>query len=124
LILGAIAKHGTLQVPLPPAPPAFLYGTENEAQKALTAGGFVHTTIQTAVLRWHPKDTEEILELLYKSIVRLTLVLKAQSEEARERIHGEILREGRKFETDNGLEVKFPVLIACGQKSRNRRAKP
>lgn len=116
LIIGAIKKYGTMEVPLPPVPPAFKYADEGEANKALANAGFRNPHIKKIILKWHPKKTEDILDLLYKSIVRLTLVLEAQGDNIRKKIHEEILEAGKKYRVK---EFKFPIVIATAEKKRD-----
>ena len=40
IVLGAIRQHGTLDLPLPPAPPLFRFADPAEAGRALEAAGF------------------------------------------------------------------------------------
>ena len=116
LIIDAIKRHGTLAVSLPPAPPTFMYADQEESKNALVSAGFKNTNIKRVVLKWHAKDPQDILDLLYKSIVRLTLVLEAQSEQVRKRIHSEILEVGRQFQLGETLEFKFPIVLATAEK--------
>jgi len=116
LLMGAIRKHGTLNVPLPPVPPAFKYADENEAHTALTNAGFRTLRTKKILLTWHPSGPEEIFELLYKSIVRLTLVLETQTEEARARIHEEVLDRAGKYRVNDRLNFTFPVVLATAEK--------
>ena len=39
LVLEAIQKHGSLEVPLPPAPPMFRFADPDESKKVLTEAG-------------------------------------------------------------------------------------
>jgi len=93
-----------------------MYADQEESKNALVSAGFKNTNIKRVVLKWHAKDPQDILDLLYKSIVRLTLVLEAQSEQVRKRIHSEILEVGRQFQLGETLEFKFPIVLATAEK--------
>jgi ubiquinone/menaquinone biosynthesis C-methylase UbiE len=116
LIIDAIKKYGNFEFPIPDVPPAFKYADENEAANILLCAGFVNPYIRKIDLIWRPLLKEDVLDMLYKSIVRLTLVLEYQKDEIREKIHEEILSGAEKFDRKNGLEFIFPVIMASAEK--------
>ncbi len=117
LVMGAIQKHGTLDVPLPPAPPIFRFADPKESQRALTAAGFIALEITTISLKWQAAKPENILDLIYKSIVRTPMLLEAQSAQARESIHQAIIEGSEEFRKGNVIEFKFPALMATARKT-------
>jgi ubiquinone/menaquinone biosynthesis C-methylase UbiE len=117
LVMGALQKHGTLDVPLPPAPPIFRFADPQESQRALTAAGFMAPEIKTISLKWRTAKPENILELIYKSIVRTPLLLEAQSAQARDSIHQAIIEGSEEFRNGNAIEFNFPALMATARKT-------
>ena len=112
LVMGAIREHGTLDVPLPPAPPIFRFADTGECARALRAAGFTAPETTSLQLTWGTKDPQAILELIYKSVVRTPMVLRAQTEEARERIHKAIVKGAEDYRTQGVIRLRFPAVLA------------
>ena len=112
LVMGAIHQHGTLDVPLPPAPPIFRFADTKECFRALRAAGFAAPATQNLQLKWQTQDPKAILELIYKSIVRTPMILQAQTEEARERIHRAIVLGAEAYRMKEAIQFRFPAVLA------------
>lgn len=112
LVMGAIREHGTLDVPLPPAPPIFRFADTGECARALSQAGFAAPGTASLQLIWRTEDPQAILELIYKSIVRTPMVLQAQSEEARAHIHKAIISGAEHYRTRGVIHLRFPVVLA------------
>jgi ubiquinone/menaquinone biosynthesis C-methylase UbiE len=100
LVMNAVEQHGTLDVDLPPAPPMFRLADPEEARRALLA-----------VLQWRPASAEAVLEMLYKSVVRMPMILEAQVDTARERIHAAIVEGVNSLRREDGIAVAYPALL-------------
>jgi SAM-dependent methyltransferase len=116
LVIDAIQKHGSLDVPLPPAPPMFRFADAQESKKVLTEAGFCDPEVTILSLLWRATRPEDILDLIYKSIVRMPMLLEAQPAQARHAIHREIVEVSNKFRDGNALEIKFPAAMVTAQK--------
>lgn len=116
LVMGAVQAHGTLDVPLPPAPPVFRFADPAETRKILTDAGFVGLKLSSLPLKWQTFEPNEVLELIYKSIVRIPLLLEAQTNEARESIHRTIIDGCEKYRDGDSIRFQFPALMATGRK--------
>jgi hypothetical protein len=101
-------QHGTLDVPLPPAPPIFRFSDVDECKRALKAAGFNEPSVRILQLRWRRKNPQDVLDLIYESIVRTPMILQAQSDDARERIHRAIV-EGAESDV---IQLRFPAVLA------------
>lgn len=112
LVMGAIREHGTLDVPLPPAPPMFRFADTGECTRALSQTGFAATSTASLQLVWQTDDSQAILELIYKSIVRLPMILRAQSEVARAQIHQAIVSGAELYRTRGVILLRFPAVLA------------
>jgi ubiquinone/menaquinone biosynthesis C-methylase UbiE len=112
LVMGAIQQHGTLDVPLPPAPPIFRFADIEECFRALRAAGFVEPVTKTIQLGWQTKYPEGVLELIYKGIVRTPMILQAQTEDARERIHRAIVQGTEDYRVNEVIRLRFPAILA------------
>ncbi len=121
LVMGAIQKHGSLDVPLPPSPPMFRFAEPEQSENLLKEAGFIDSKSTVLPLTWNAKQPEDILEMIYKSIVRMPMILEAQSPHARERINEEIMRSSEKHRNTNGIQFQFPALMATGRKADNCR---
>jgi ubiquinone/menaquinone biosynthesis C-methylase UbiE len=115
LVMGAVQQHGRLDVPLPPAPPIFRFADMSECSKALGAAGFAEPVTQVIPLKWQTENPKDILELIYKSVVRTPMILQAQTEEARERIHGAIISGAEAYRTDGAIRFGFPAVLATAK---------
>jgi hypothetical protein len=117
LILEAIQKHGNLDVPLPPAPPLFRFADPQESRTTLERLGF--NDVRTSVLNlvWEPVRGEDILDMIYKSVVRTPMLLELQTLEARERIHADIVENSEKLRVGDKLRIEFPAALVTGYRS-------
>jgi SAM-dependent methyltransferase len=117
LVLGAIQQHGTFDVPLPSAPPFFRFADLQEAARVLTSVGFIAPEFKLLPLTWQATQPQAILNLLYQGTVRTSLLLGAQTESARERIHHAILEGAQAYQTPSGVELRFPAHLATAVKA-------
>ena len=117
LIIDAVHKHGNLDVPLPPAPPLFRFADPHESRTTLERLGF--NDVQTSVLNlvWEPNRAEDILEMIYKSIVRTPMLLDLQTPEARQRIHADIVQNSEKHRIDNKLKLGFAAALVAASRT-------
>ena len=117
LVMESVKKHGTLDVPLPPAPPMFRFSDPDECIKALTVAGFVTPQISVLPLTWRATRPEDVLNLIYKGAVRTPMVLEAQTVQARDAIHRAIVNGSEAFRKGNSIEFRFPASMASATKS-------
>ena len=117
LVLGAIKSHGSLDVPLPPAPPIFRFSDPGECERALTAAGFVETEARELPLVWEPTSPGEVLDFIYKGTVRTALMLERQTPDALQRIHQAVLDGARRFQRGDAFRFAFPALLAAATKA-------
>jgi SAM-dependent methyltransferase len=116
LVLGAVKAHGSLDVPLPPAPPMFRFSDPTECERALATVGFADVQVSEHPLAYQFSSPEDVLDLIYKSSVRTAMVLELQSDEARARIHEAILEGVRAHERQGTLRIGWPALVMSGTK--------
>lgn len=116
LVFGSIQAHGTLDVGLPPAPPMFRFADPDECVSAVQSTGFSKPEVSRLELKWTANQPRDILELIYKSVVRTPMVLEAQRPEARERIHEAILAEAERYRSGDKIELAFPAMMTVATK--------
>lgn len=114
LVLGAISRHGSMDVPLPEAPPFFRFSEPAESQRALATAGFNEIAIDELTLHWQPNSGQELLDTIYKSTVRTAMLLEAQEEANREKIHSEII--ACVAESKDPIDLPWPAVIAVARK--------
>jgi hypothetical protein len=116
IVLGAIQTHGTLEVPLPPAPPIFRFSDHDECKRVLESCGFtnVHTTNIPMVSE--AETPQEVLDVVYNVAVRPVMILKAQTAEALKKIHEGILEGARKYKSGRGIKIPMSATLAYAEK--------
>lgn len=115
LVLESIRAHGTLDLPLPPAPPPFRFSEPAACVAALRAAGFDDPQVAEIALVFRPRAPSEVLALTMCA-VRLQMMIELQSAEARERIRQAIVEGTERYRSGAGLEIPMPALIASGAK--------
>lgn len=111
LVLSAVQKFGTPNAPLPPAPPFFRFSNPDECRRVVEAAGFTNPKFTVLDFRWRAQRPDEVLELIYKSVVRAPMILAAQAPEARERIHRSILEGAERYRRGSELDIAFPAIL-------------
>ena len=116
LVLGAVRKHGTLDVPLPPAPPLFRFSEPAACVAALRDGGFVEVEVTELSLVYRPPTAEQVLEFTQRAAPRMQMILALQSSTARERIRQDIVEGATRLEKSGRIEIAMPAVLARAQK--------
>jgi SAM-dependent methyltransferase len=111
LVLDAVEEHGTLDVGLPEAPPMFRFSDLDECRRSLKAAGFDEPELRIIDLHWRSSEPGEILQLIYKGVVRAPLILEAQPEGARERVRRAIVDAARSRRRDGKIDLSFPAVL-------------
>jgi ubiquinone/menaquinone biosynthesis C-methylase UbiE len=117
LVLDAIRAYGTLDRPLPEAPPPFRFSEPEACTAALMQAGFVLPRITQVELAFRPNSPERVLDLTY-SAVRLEMILSDQNAEARARIHEAIIAGANRFRVEGKIEIPMPAVLASATKAK------
>ncbi len=115
LVLESIRYHGTLDVPLPAAPPPFRFSEPEACTSALIGAGFADPRVIEIPLAFRPERVEQVLDLTY-SAVRLEMIISLQTPKAREQIHRAILEGAARFRVGGDIEVPMPAVLASASK--------
>jgi len=115
LVVEAIQKHGTLDVDLPPAPSQFSLAEEDRARTILTARGFQNVSFQQPTAIWTGTSGQQVLDLIYKSIVRTPMIICAQAREVREAIDNEIKAGAELMRVKDKISMRWPYLLASAR---------
>lgn len=111
IVLGAIRRYGTLDVPLPPAPPPFRFADPAEAGRTLEAAGFAATAHEHRLCLWQTRDAADLLDLIFKSLVRAPMLIEHQEPEAKEHVKADIVRRAEACRSGELITLRFPYLL-------------
>lgn len=112
MVVEAVQQHGTMQVDLPPAPPPFRFADEDEAVDALSAQGFHDVAYEEHEALWSGHSGQDVLDLIYKGIVRTPMMIEAQSPDAREAIKKQIVEKSEAMRQRDGIiRMRFPYCL-------------
>ncbi|MDP6927828.1 MAG: hypothetical protein QGG84_12165, partial [Rhodospirillales bacterium] len=117
MALGTIAKHGTLDVPMPEGPDMFDYADENRARGDLGEIGFSNIEVQALPMVSRSDDVNFLVDGLKYSTVRTKITLDAQTPEVREAIFADLAQQTEALKTPEGdYALAFHATCVCGQK--------
>ena len=117
VVLESIRAHGTMDVPLPPAPPPFRFSEPATCVADLRAAGFDNPDTVEIPLSFRPRAASDVIALT-KCAVRMQMMIELQSVKARERIRQAIVEGAEKFRTGALFEIPMPAVIASAVKPR------
>jgi SAM-dependent methyltransferase len=116
LLLQAVSRHGTTNVDLPPAPPPFRFADENEARRVLCIHGFGDVAVQKGMAFWRGHSGDDLLDLIYKAIVRAPMIIEAQTPAARGAIKTHISTAAEAMRTDGIIAMRWPYLLVTAKR--------
>lgn len=118
LIGQAAQAHADMEVPLPAAPPLFRFGDEGECRSALLAAGFAEPAFKVLPLYWTADAPQAVLDILYRSTVRISMLIEAQTPEVRQAIERAILRGSERYRQPSGnIVIKWPALLTSARRA-------
>jgi len=112
IILGAIQKHGNMNVPIPPGPPFFRFSDPEESKRALIAAGFSDPVIGHVKQVWRLPSSNALFEIFFNASVRNAALLRAQKAEVLAAIRSEIRRVVEEY----GNELQMPAVLSSGER--------
>lgn len=115
LLTAAIKRHGSMDVDLPPAPPPFRFADPREGKSALEAAGFRSAVFQKHEAIWVGNSGDDLLELLYKGIVRAPMLIDAQQPQAKEAIKADLRAGAEAMRKDGTIRMRWPYLIVTAR---------
>lgn len=118
IVLGAVARHGNPNVPLPPGPPFFRFSDPAEAARSLSAAGLVATGTTMVPQHWSFGRAGELFDAMLAGTVRTAALLKAQAPQALREIAGAIEIEVASYrQADGGFALPMPSVLSGGRKA-------
>ena len=110
IVLGAIQKHGDLNVAIPPGPAFFRFSDPEESRRVLLAAGFSNPTVTRVPQLWRLPSADALFDVMYNASVRNAALLRAQKPEVLEAIREEIRRSVEQHRN----ELPMPSVLVCG----------
>jgi len=111
MLMASIKAHDTLEVDLPPAPPPFRFADRQEAARALAAAGLSAVRFDQGVAWWHGADAQQLLDLVYKSIVRAPMLIEAQAPEARRAVQEDLRARVEARRSNGRISLRWPFVL-------------
>jgi hypothetical protein len=111
LLVTAINKHGTMDVDLPPAPPPFRFAKGRRSRKRAASLRFRRCYIWKKIAIWRGQTGDDLLDLLYKGIVRAPMLIEAQATDAKQAIINAIRSGAEAFRGAEGITMRWPYLV-------------
>jgi ubiquinone/menaquinone biosynthesis C-methylase UbiE len=102
MAMSTIAKHGTLDVAMPPGPQMFGYADGSRAKRELTDIGFIDIKVNALPLIGRSDDPQFLVDSLKHSTVRTKMALDAQTPEALEAIFLDLRHQTNALKTPDG----------------------
>lgn len=112
IVLGAIQRHGRLDVPLPPGPPFFRFSDPDESRRVLGELGFRAPEVVTVPQTWRLATPDALYEVMRGGTVRTSGLLRAQTAEAQAAIRTAIRDAVRPYERDGAVLLPMPAVLA------------
>jgi SAM-dependent methyltransferase len=112
LVLGAVQRHGRLDVPLPAGPPFFRFGDPQECRRTLLDVGFVDPEVRQIPQVWRLASADALFDAMWSSAVRTGALLRAQEPGALDAIRADVRQAVRAWERDGRIELPMPAVLA------------
>jgi len=116
IIAPAIQMHGAAEAILPPGPPMFRFADPRESERVLTEIGFAEIRSAEQSSFWRGRDSDALLGLIYKGIVRTPMLIDRQPAGIKARILAAILERAEGFRKDDMIELRWPYLLVTATK--------
>jgi ubiquinone/menaquinone biosynthesis C-methylase UbiE len=117
IVYGAIQRHGSLDVGLPPGPNFFLYADVEQSTSSLTRAGFQDVRGTVVPQTWELRSPDDLFDSIYSGTVRAAALLKRQSEEALGRIRDSIRQATEQYTDDGRYRVPMPAVLVTGTRA-------
>ena len=116
LFYESVKAFGTMDVPLPPAPPFARFSDPAECVRGLCAAGFADVRAVEHALTCDMPTPRHALDMIVRSGVRSSMMLELQTKQARARIEEALMAGAMKFKRGDVLHFAFPAIVASGVK--------
>jgi SAM-dependent methyltransferase len=117
IVLGAIERHGRMDVALPEGPPFFRFSEPDEVVRSLAAAGFVDPHVEQIPLVWRLDSGEALYAAFVEGAVRTAALLKAQTPEALAAIRRAITERVEPYRRGQTIELPMAAVLSSGTRS-------
>jgi len=117
IVLGAVERHGRMDVPLPSGPPFFRFSDPDESRRTLLGLGFKSPEVSVVPQVWRLGSVDALFEIMRNGTVRTAGLLRAQTPTAQEAIRADIRDAVRRYQRGNGVELPMPAVLSSAGKS-------
>ena len=115
-VLGALARHGTLDVGLPVGPDFFRYTDPAIATHDLTAAGFVDVSITMAAQTWELPTADDAVDTLLHGTVRTAALLARQPAGVLDEVRRSAREQLAAYDEGDALRVPMPAVVVRATK--------
>lgn len=112
VVLGAIEKHGNLNVSLPPGPPFFRFSDPKECNRVLREAGFVTPTTVQVPQTWRLASPDDLFNAFYWGTARTGPLLHAQSRDVLDVVRIAIIDAAKQYKQNGFINLPMPALLA------------
>jgi len=116
IVLGAVERHGRLDVPLPPGPPFFRFSDPGESYRVLLGLGFKSPEVTVVPQVWRLGSVDALFEVMRGGTVRTAGLLRAQTPAAQAAIRADIRDAVRPYQRGDGVELPMPAVLSSAVK--------
>jgi SAM-dependent methyltransferase len=111
VILKTVSSVGDMNVDLPKAPPMFGLSEPGKIEALMGDAGFADIQRKPIASAWQSRRAEDIVEWIKYGTVRMSLIIRFQKQEVRERIMEELVKAFRPYERGAELEVPCQSIV-------------
>lgn len=116
IIFKAVSSHADMNVPLPAAPPMFLFSDPAHSKMALSRAGFGDLTVEEIAIDYRADSVEDIIDWVEKSTVRTTMILRLQTPDVQKRIWDAVVDGVKPFLKRGSVSIPCNALLFSGRK--------
>lgn len=117
IVYGAIVKHGSMDIGLPPGPNFFLFSDPQECEDRLSKVRFVDVETKTVQQTWRVTSANELLGAILEGSVRAAATLRGQTKAAQAKIRESIDESLSDFKNGNRYELPMPAIVVSAYRS-------
>ncbi len=114
IVLGAIQKHGDMNVPIPPGPSFFRFSDAAESARTLAAAGFTDAAVSGIPQVWRFDSADFVFYTMSNAAVRTAALLRGQNDQALNAIRAEIRNGVEKYRKGDVYEIPMPSVLSTG----------
>jgi len=116
IVLDAIRRHGSPEVPLPPGPPFFRFSDAAECETVLKVAGFRSVDVRKITQVWRFSDPAMLFEAFLSGSVRTRALLQAQAAQALAAIRDAVGAAAAGFQDHGTVQIPMPAVLASAEK--------